>query len=1043
VTVASTTTSALAASRAEHAHDDLHNLIAHAAHLLPSQGPIQVFVHHNTLHAFEPLPFEEAMRVGARAYGCQTYLSEDRYRQELARGRILQEDLEAVLREDLGSSAGDAAVFADTRYEFRLSMLLYPLRIASDSELRWLMAETDALRKFPAEGAPHLRQRMIDETRHWVMRSLRNGDGGGFEGNRRARAALVDLFDHFGRDRMEQWSDAVWEEFTLNALWRVCHQGAHGVARLRGGAAVGVRPRDLILQASGRDADLLVHEFLIPFCGAFLDQGVACWTLPHRDLGFFQSFSRLYRMPGSLPYRWLSGLKAELDRIDSAGITPLESIEESLLLLNVAPEETEPFLTETLLALRGWAGMLWQMETNAEWTIRPAPPGTLVEFLAVRLILDRLALESAARDGFEFNGPVSDIPRAARHRISLQRPPTLEQRAFLIFQLALARGWKPEDLFQLQKSQWTGLVEEIEAFDGLERRRVYHAAYERHYFHRALDAVSVASRQPLQKPTARVFQLVTCLDDREESFRRHLEEVEPACETFGAAGFYSAAMYYRGAADAHFIPLCPVIVKPQHYVQEEVAYTFHGEHQRRARTRRALGTASHWFHTGSRSFGSGVMTSLVGSLASLPMVMRILFPRLTARLRKSFSRVVQPPPVTQLRLERKEGQPSPEEDGLGFTVEEMAGVVTRLLQDIGLTSGFARLFVVTGHGSSSLNNPHESAYNCGACGGGRGGPNARAFAQMANDPRVRDLVAKNGIEIPPTTVFVGCFHNTCDDSVTWFDLDRLPASHRNDWDATRRVIDLARERNAHERCRRFESAPFSLTPEAALRHVEERAEDLSQARPEYNHATNAITVVARRSRTRGLFLDRRAFLTSYDPEQDPDGQVLARILSAVIPVCAGISLEYYFSCVDVTSLGCGSKLPHNIASLLGVMEGAQSDLRTGLSQQMIEIHEPMRPLFILETQPEIMQKIIAGNPAIEVLCRNDWVLIATLDPHSDAIHLLKDGRFEAYRPEHKELPRVMSSHDWYRGWRDHLGFALIGQSGGNGHASASREGALA
>jgi uncharacterized protein YbcC (UPF0753/DUF2309 family) len=392
------------------------------------------------------------------------------------------------------------------------------------------------------------------------------------------------------------------------------------------------------------------------------------------------------------------------------------------------------------------------------------------------------------------------------------------------------------------------------------------------------------------------------------------------------------------------------------------------------------------------------------------------------------------PPVTQLRLERSEPEPGPADGQLGYSIAEMAGIVGDLLRSIGMTGAYARLVVVVGHGSSSLNNPQEAAHDCGACGGARGGPNARAFAQMANDPRVRRLLAGDGLAIPDDVHFVGAYHNTCDDGLTFHDLDRLPASHRRAFGRARAASEEARRRNAHERCRRFESAGPRLAVDEALRHVEARAEDLSQTRPEYGHATNAVGLVGRRSRTRGLFLDRRAFLASYDPTRDDGaGSTLAAVLRAVIPVCAGINLEYYFATVDPAGYGCGTKLPHNITSLLGVMDGAASDLRPGLPWQMVEIHEPMRVLFVVEATPEVLSAVLAREESIGRLVRNGWVHIATLDPTSTAIHVFRDGRFEPYRPGPAGLPVAPSSLSWYRGWRDHLGFASIA----DGEAGAS------
>jgi len=382
--------------------------------------------------------------------------------------------------------------------------------------------------------------------------------------------------------------------------------------------------------------------------------------------------------------------------------------------------------------------------------------------------------------------------------------------------------------------------------------------------------------------------------------------------------------------------------------------------------------------------------------------------------------------TTQLRLERGVDAEVTDKGAEGFSLVEMANMIERLSGDLGIQGRFAPLVIVFGHGSSSLNNPHESAYNCGACGGGKGGPNARAVAQMGNDPRVRAILRERGIVIPETILFVGAYHNTCDDSTHYLDIDQIPPAQTEKFLAAKAVLEKARRRNAHERARRFYSLKLTSSDEEALRHVERRSEDLAQVRPEYNHATNAACFVGRRGRSRGLFMDRRCFLTSYDPTTDDAAtSILMRIMQAVIPVCGGISLEYYFSTVDNVGYGCGTKLPHNITSLIGVMEGAASDLRTGLSQQMVEIHEPVRILYIFEAKPDAILSIMERNPLINTYISNHWVQIATLDPFSNQIQLFQGDRFEPYLPGPKSLPSVPSSLDWYRGWREPLGFANV------------------
>ncbi len=557
-------------------------------------------------------------------------------------------------------------------------------------------------------------------------------------------------------------------------------------------------------------------------------------------------------------------------------------------------------------------------------------------------------------------------------------------------------------------------------------------AYERHYRENLLQVVAAnrqrREQQEQQEKGTFSAQVIICMDDREEGTRRHLESLSPDIETFGAAGFYGVPMRWQGLGAAEGQNLCPVVVHPQHLVREEatdpVASAAKMQRQIRWQRRRERLMQA----TRSTPLAGPFWTVIGGAAALGGLVARTLSPaRWGDWLQHAQSRWLGSVP-TRLALTAEAALPARSADHLqaGFTDEEQVDRVEGFLRTIGLIDGFAPLVLMLGHGSDSQNNPHRSAYDCGACSGKHGGPNARVFASMANRPAVRAGLRLRGIDIPAQCWFVSAQHNTCDDRVDWYDLEAIPPAFQAAVDRLTGQLAAACRAHAVERCRRLASAPLGMTPWQASLHVKGRLHDPSQARPELGHATNAAAVIGRRDLTRGIFLDRRVFLISYDPTQDDRGEIVENILLAAGPVGAGISLEYYFSTVNNAHFGCGSKITHNLTGLFGVMEGAASDLRTGLPWQMVEIHEPMRLLVVVERDTETLSAIVARQPALQELIGHGWIVVVACDPKNGAMHeFLPDQGWVPWQPEAASVPKAVDSQAWFAGQRDALPPALL------------------
>jgi len=497
----------------------------------------------------------------------------------------------------------------------------------------------------------------------------------------------------------------------------------------------------------------------------------------------------------------------------------------------------------------------------------------------------------------------------------------------------------------------------------------------------------------VQRPVpggGKTFQAMFCIDDRECSIRRYLEKLDPSCATFGTPGFFTVEFFYQPEEGKFYTKLCPAPVTPKYLIKEV------GSKAKREK--------DFYLNKHSHSFYSGwFISQTLGFWSAVKLFINIFRPSLSPATAYSFRHMDK---SSSLTIENKSLDDRENDLQIGFTIEEMANRAEALLKSIGLVKDYAPIIYIVGHGSSSVNNPHYAAYDCGACSGRAGSVNSRTMCFMINHSNVRQVLKSRGINIPSSSQFVGALHDTTRDEIMFFDENSLSQQNLQNHNKNEVVFYNALDMNAKERARRFELVNSHRSAEKIHEDVKLRSVSLFEPRPELNHATNALCIVGRRSLTKNLFLDRRSFLNSYDYSIDPEGTILLGIMRPIGPVCGGINLEYFFSRVDNQKLGAGTKLPHNVMGLFGVANGNDGDLRPGLPSQMIEVHDPVRLLVIVEHLPDIVLKIVKKAPEVYEWYSNEWINLVSVHPVTRDLFVFKKGEFIPYAPLRKNIEVV-------------------------------------
>ncbi len=692
------------------------------------------------------------------------------------------------------------------------------------------------------------------------------------------------------------------------------------------------------------DMDNAVQPLLFRIICSYIDQGIAISSFPFEDKGLLYAVRHLEN------YSSVSFFKTKKAR----DLLHTESCTITKLLEILVGKEAyfEQYIYDQQFAHRGWSGIVSTLEDKPESLLYPKKI-SLNDMIVLELLLEIDALTERFGETWEPLG--SSITRS------------------------------PVDIFA--DEPLTELQEVIQ---------IWQDAFEWSYYDTVLSGMLLTFPTQAEKEDTGLknFQSIFCIDDREYSLRTYVENLDSKAETFGAPGFFGVEFYFHPANAQFYDKLCPAPVTPKYLIKEIPKDELHA-HQKEI-----------MYNKHSHKLVRGLLFSyLLGIPALGKLVVNLINPTMSPAIADAFAHM---DPSADLTIVYK-GEKDKEKDlQVGFKVEEMADRVEKFLRCIGLTKNFSPIVYVIGHGSSSANNPHHGAHDCGACSGRPGLVNARVFAYMANYLPVRELLATRGISIPVSTQFVGGLHDTASDEIKFYDEDVLTKENKERHNKNTRLFEEALDLDAKERSRRFMSISTKQHIKKIRKDIKKRSVSYFEPRPELGHGTNALCIVGRRNLTKRLFLDRRAFLNSYDYTTDPNGELLLSVLAPLGTVCGGINLEYFFSRMDNYKLGAGTKLPHNVMGLVGVANSSDGDLRSGLPLQMVEVHDPVRLLMVVEHHPEVIKKVIQSNTDLYEWFSNEWIHLVALDPKEKALYVFEDGEFMPYTPLTKSIPSMQN-----------------------------------
>ena len=678
---------------------------------------------------------------------------------------------------------------------------------------------------------------------------------------------------------------------------------------------------------TNKDWNRFMTARISQWASVYFDQGQTIWSSADKQKSLFLAWKKEAEID---PTPELTGLKDFRKKVKSFSNNPLLASQKALEILGFKNQEpSEFYLHRLLLRLGGWSAHIARLDWDSK--LYGGKDGRLLEFMSVLLCWEASLLEC-------LNDP--EIHRQWNE---------VKELGSLQNELKLVNQNLSENLV-LQ-----------EAFDLANQRQLIN------------KFKTEPKSEPIKNQQGKA-QAVFCIDVRSEVFRRNLEMVDHEIETLGFAGFFAFPINYVPIGHEKGEAQCPVLLKTGPTILEKIPEE--KAFQKAVKSR----ILNHQIQQVWKSFKSGAVScfSFVSSMgiSFLPKIFTDSF---------GLTRPVPHPDKAGLsdqNFKKRTISLSSDYDSngtLGIPLEQQIQMAKNALKAMSLADDFARFVLIVGHGSSTVNNPHATGYDCGACGGHTGEANAKVVAAVLNTREVRTGLLQENIYIPINTTFLACLHDTTTDEVTIFNEEQVPAERAEEIEGIKKSLLKAGKAARTER-----SIRMAIPTDSADAMIKFKSKDWSEIRPEWGLAGCSAFVVANRKRTKNINLEGKSFLHSYDWKKDEGFSILELIMTAPMVVTSWINLQYFGSTVDNQNFGSGNKTLHNVTSGIGVLEGFSGDLRVGLPLQSIHDgenyqHEPNRLQVIIEAPIDTINSILEKHPSVKNLCDNGWIYLLAMD----------------------------------------------------------------